>query len=596
MTRFARLFLALIALLATALAQKGLAEGPAISPFKAMRVVEDGIEVQVDDDTWYALEQVAGVDTATLVRESRRICGRQWWKRITEDLPALLSAMGTDVGRDVDLVVRDLGTGETSEMKRVRMTHEKRQGLREVHKGRAPGAEDRVLSRPRSIPGARARQDLEVFEKLLDERFAYRELREVDLDAMLREARAELDGDEVRTVDLARWVDRILRAFGDGHSRLSRPVPNRYPGYLPFLVQQVEGGVVAFRSDRAGFVDPDHPFVESINGAPIARWLEASRARGVQGGAMMQKREAERGLRDISDVRVALGQPVTLPMVVGLRGEEGAREVTVAPGRRKPIYGTWPRTATRRLDGDIGYLRIPSMTSDDAELDALEDAMRSFRDTKGLVIDVRGNGGGSRDALRRLLPYFMAPDAEPVVTNVAAARLSPGQRGGSGVLADRGLYPADWDGYDAAQRRAIAKFLKTFEPSWRLPARKFSPFCFLVQRHADNGDAYHYDKPVVVLIDRVCYSATDIFASAFSVLPQVTLAGEPTSGGSGRARTFELPNSGIRLRLSSMASFRPDGALFEGNGVVPDIVLETAPSDLIGASDTVLQRALELLR
>jgi len=36
--------------------------------------------------------------------------------------------------------------------------------------------------------------------------------------------------------------------------------------------------------------------------------------------------------------------------------------------------------------------------------------------------------------------------------------------------------------------------------------------------------------------------------------------------------------------------------LFEGNGVVPDVVCETVPEDLIGASDTALQRAREWLR
>ena len=146
------------------------------------------------------------------------------------------------------------------------------------------------------------------------------------------------------------------------------------------------------------------------------------------------------------------------------------------------------------------------------------------------------------------------------------------------------------------QREAIAQFLKTFKPSWRLPPGKFSEFHFLVQQHADNPEAYHYDRPVVVLIDRGCYSATDIFAAAFGVLPQVTLVGEPTMGGSGRARGYVLPKSGVRLQLSSMASFRPDGVLFEGSGVVPDVAVEAAPADLIGEGDHVLQRALELLR
>ncbi|MFT4511704.1 MAG: hypothetical protein ACI89X_004867 [Planctomycetota bacterium] len=66
--------------------------------------------------------------------------------------------------------------------------------------------------------------------------------------------------------------------------------------------------------------------------------------------------------------------------------------------------------------------------------------------------------------------------------------------------------------------------------------------------------------------------------------------------GSGRARRYQLPNSSIRLQLSTMASFRPDGTLFEGHGVVADVAVKSQPTDLIGQADTALQKALELLR
>ncbi|MCA8952096.1 MAG: S41 family peptidase [Planctomycetes bacterium] len=596
------LVLATLALTVAAGAQKQLAEGPSISPFRGMRLVGDDIEVQIDEATWYALEQVAGVESATLVRESKRICGQQWWKRITEDLPALLATMGTDTDGSVDLVVRDLATGERRDFPAVEMTHDKRQALREVHRGdperaRAGG------ETPDRLPMPAVREDLATLQRLLDERFAYRRLRDVDLDKLVRDAALRLaaSGEAVPALALAREVDAILRAFGDGHSGLLEPLPLEHAGQLPFLIQQVAGGPVAFHGDRSGFVDPERPFVVAIDGVPIGDWLEAARARGVQGGAMMQQKAAERGLRDIAELRAALGLPVDGDVRVTLRADDAGdeRDVALPLGRRRLTYGGWPRVSTVlrvKKIGDVGYLRIGSMQLEPEDLEALDEALQSVRATTALVIDVRGNGGGKRDALLRLLPYFLAPDGSPVVTNVAAARLQPGQQTRGDLLADRGLHPADWDGYDAAQRAAIGAFLKGFTPSWRLPAREFSPYCFLVQRHADNGNAFFYDKPVAVLIDRACFSATDVFAAALGALPRVTLVGEPTGGGSGRALPYQLPKSGVRLKLSSMASFRPDGVLFEGAGVVPDVAVETVPTDLIGTTDTVLQRALELLR
>ena len=241
-------------------------------------------------------------------------------------------------------------------------------------------------------------------------------------------------------------------------------------------------------------------------------------------------------------------------------------------------------------------LGIATMSGEPAFLDGLDAAMQNFRDTAGLIIDVRGNGGGTRDALRRLAPYFLPEGSEPIVGNIAAFLLEDEQPATPDALADRYLYRADWSGWTDPQRTAIGKFLRTFRPSWKLPAGKFSPWHFLVLDRDHNQAAYRYRNKVVVLIDRGCFSATDIFAAAMQAIPGVTLLGEATAGGSGRARSYQLPKSGIRLQLSSMASFRPDGTLLEGNGVVPDVPVAMQPGDLLGQTDTVLQKALELLK
>jgi hypothetical protein len=573
--------------------QKRLADGPELSPFRGMRAVEKGIEVQVADDTWFALESIAGVDTATLLREAERLCGKDAWKRLTEDLPALLEAMGHKPGETVDLKVRDLKTREVRELPAVKMTEENRRRLRRANRNAQANAAEAAA--PSTVSAADARADLAELRGLLDEQFAYRELRKVDLDKLLQAAGASLGSDAVDAVAFARIVDRILRAFGDGHSRVDGVQPVSAT-FLPFLVQEVAGGHVAFRPDRSALVDPERPFVTAIDGVPLERWLSAAKARATQGSPTMQARDAERLLRDLGDLRTDLKVAAKKEVVVTLRGKAGTRDVVLEATQRKPAYGSWPRTETRLLDGNVGYLRIAQMVDDVAFLDGLDASMQTFRDTKGLVIDVRGNGGGTRDALRRFAPYLLPANGAPVVGNVAAILLEKGKGAGPDALADRGLYQADWSGWTEAQRAAIAQFLRGFKPSWKLPAGRFSPWHFLVLDTKDNQKAFTYDKKVVVLIDRGCFSATDVFAAALGALPNVTLVGEATSGGSGRARGHRLGKSGLRLQLSTMASFRPDGVLFEGNGVVPDVAVSAEPVDLVGGADAVLQRALEVLR
>ncbi|GIK15815.1 MAG: hypothetical protein BroJett003_07790 [Planctomycetota bacterium] len=91
-------------------------------------------------------------------------------------------------------------------------------------------------------------------------------------------------------------------------------------------------------------------------------------------------------------------------------------------------------------------------------------------------------------------------------------------------------------------------------------------------------------------------SATDVFLSAFKGRPGVTLIGTPSGGGSGRKRGYTLAHSGIEVRLSSMASFRADGWLYDGSGIEPDVLAPATPDDLIGRTDSVLDLAVSRLR
>ena len=93
-------------------------------------------------------------------------------------------------------------------------------------------------------------------------------------------------------------------------------------------------------------------------------------------------------------------------------------------------------------------------------------------------------------------------------------------------------------------------------------------------------------------MERWNFSACDIFLGAFKGWRNVTLIGTPSGGGSGCKVNYRLHNSLIRIQLSSMASFQPNGKLYEGNGIQPDIYIEPVPTDFIGRTDTVLDAAI----
>ncbi|MCP4614694.1 MAG: hypothetical protein GY845_38935 [Planctomycetes bacterium] len=65
----------------------------------------------------------------------------------------------------------------------------------------------------------------------------------------------------------------------------------------------------------------------------------------------------------------------------------------------------------------------------------------------------------------------------------------------------------------------------------------------------------------------------------------------PSGGGSGCSRDYRLRNSHIRVHLSSMVSFQPNGKLYDGNGIQPDVIIEPIPIDFIGKTDSLLDAA-----
>ena len=204
---------------------------------------------------------------------------------------------------------------------------------------------------------------------------------------------------------------------------------------------------------------------------------------------------------------------------------------------------------------------------------------------------MRGNGGGTRELLLALGGYLIGPKEPAVVGNIAQYRLS--LRFDEDHLEARYMHRADWSGWNDRQREAIEAVAVAFKPEWQ-PVGEFSAWHYLVLDRTGHAAEYFYDRPVVVLSDSGCFSATDIFLGALELLPRVTLLGAASSGGSARSQSFRLPKTGLEVRCASMASFRPDGRLYDGRGVEVDVEVLPAPGDFLHAGgDAQLKAALE---
>jgi len=446
-----------------------------------------------------------------------------------------------------------------------------------------------------------AEEDLDELEWLLEHRYAYLTLRSVDYRAALDSIRAALP-DRIARGTFALQLHKLLALFGDGHTLVSDPALETMRGrFLPFLVAESQGRLVAFSGDRKSFLDEQHPFLRKLDGRLLEEWLQVARPTVARGSPQFSRRACLGRLRDIEYLRKELLLPPSDCVQVELESADGASRHTLNlplsnqrhTSRTGRPGGSDALPLARILPGEIGYLQIYPWLSDSPQfLEGLVSAMGTLRDTRGLVIDLRGNGGGSRAPLRTLFPFFLAPNAPPQVLNVAAYRVGHAYN----VLEGRWLYPADWDGWSQAERAAIQTFARGFVPAWPLPCGQFSEWHYFVLSPSTRPECYHYRQPVIILMDSANFSATDIFLGAFKGRHNVTLMGTPSGGGSGRFQSFRLRHSSIQVHLSSMVSFQPGGALYDGNGIQPDVLLEPTSEDLIGKTDSVLDAARRKLR
>lgn len=195
------------------------------------------------------------------------------------------------------------------------------------------------------------------------------------------------------------------------------------------------------------------------------------------------------------------------------------------------------------LSDSIGYMFYPSFSSGVGESN-LDYILYFFKDCKGLIIDVRNNGGGSITYSDRIASRFAE---ETVTAGYIVHKTGPGHNDFSEP------YPF------------------SLEPSSR----------------------FRWLRPVVVLTNRRCYSATNDFINKMRLLPYVTIMGDRTGGGSGLPFYSELPNGwGVRFSASPILNAAKEITEF---GIDPDIAVSMSPVDAEKGKDTIIEEAKKFI-
>lgn len=225
------------------------------------------------------------------------------------------------------------------------------------------------------------------------------------------------------------------------------------------------------------------------------------------------------------------GSNVTIEV---LRGEQTLTfEVTRAKVNTNPIY-------SEKLENNIGYLEITSFDEGVAEDFKSKYLALKEQGIKGLVIDLRDNGGGIVDEALKIVDYIVPKNQTTLIT-------------------------VDKDGKEEVSKSKEDRLV---------------------------------EEPVVVLVNSSSASASEIMAGALKDLKCATIVGTKTYGKGVIQQLLTLSN-GAGLKITVEEYYTPNKTKINKVGITPDyeVLLETSitrePTD---ANDTQLNKAKEILK
>jgi len=195
------------------------------------------------------------------------------------------------------------------------------------------------------------------------------------------------------------------------------------------------------------------------------------------------------------------------------------------------------------LPDNIAYVVYESF-SDAIGEGNLSDMLAYLRLCNGMILDIRGNGGGELTNVERLSRRFTN---EKVLVGYMCHKTGTGH-----------------DDFSEPQAEYI-----------------------------DPSKEIRWQKPVVLLVNRSCYSASNIFVRNMKEMPLVTVMGDQTGGGSGLPFSSELP-IGWSVRFSASPSFDARMQHIEF-GIEPDVPASLDDALASEGKDSMIEEARQLI-
>ena len=481
-----------------------------------------------------------------------------------------------------------------------------------------------IACKSQNIDRESALADFDEFINILEVQSSYFHLADYDFESRFTMVKEKISKqDSVPIYFLAHEIEKLIAETVDRHASvkiedLDEDNIEVLDLHLPFAIAPLNDKAVALVRNKSSrkyeYYAAAYPYVKAINGMPIGAFIEryAYKRKKAPSEAMLY--DGIKDLRDIGELFFKQNELSVTEIDVTLTNGNADKVITLPLSKQKSRWSNVGHTSDRELiramymdepfdynkldkwlEDSIAYLLIPAMFSyeDFIGLEAyLHTTMNKYRGAQAMVIDLRGNGGGTRDILNTLAGYLVLQEDSPWVANVAYIRNDQQLDEDIESMSSRYLYNYNSEKFTEADREAIVDFERTYQSELAYDSSKFSRPFYMVLK--SNGTPLQC--PVYVLVDERSFSAASVFASAVKGLANVTVAGVTTNGSSGRSMSFNLSNSHIRVKVSTMLSFQRNGMTLDGYGTQPDRVLDRGELHVLGEKDTQLSDLIDVIK
>ena len=242
---------------------------------------------------------------------------------------------------------------------------------------------------------------------------------------------------------------------------------------------------------------------------------------------------SKRALEAAAYGRLLRGNPDST-VSLGLEGLNG-RPLTVTLKRR--LIDASAQTTSRQLQGGIVYIKMTAWESpaDSQFVSALSQA----RIAPGLIIDLRGNGGGEAGLVFKLASLFFK------------------------------------------DKRSLGKFI--------------SRTGHINETFSKPGKEATYEGPVVILLNEASASGSELFAGVMQEYGRATVIGRESCGCLLVIQHLTKLYGGGELSVSELDFQTPKGKRLEGDGVIPNQTVPLTRDDLLNGRDAALDKAINVL-